>query len=316
MREFVVSDAPLERVAALARATVEEAGGVVAQHTATTTEFDELVVEEGDWAREGYVGTYQNYGEDPVRLRVRVWASTPRSLFHWTAFLGLVQAVVFFSMSLAGLPPSANVWILTALVTFAALAVATIMYASSWAESADLEDELARRLTSRIGEDDRIPGEVYTLGEWEEHREAVIERAVEEAENQAPERPSRTERALAAVGAGGLTERVGADEDEPDEEPGEADEADDGDEEDEGGVLDRLAFWRADDEDDEAEPEATPDGEPAEAEAEAEEESEPDADEVAGDEDDEGGLLDAVAFWRSGDGDEADDEAATLAFWR
>jgi hypothetical protein len=58
VREFVVSEAPLERVAALARATVEEAGGVVAQHTETATEFDELVVEEGDRARLGYIGTH------------------------------------------------------------------------------------------------------------------------------------------------------------------------------------------------------------------------------------------------------------------
>lgn len=318
-----MSEAPLERVAAIARATVEEVGGVVAQNTETTTEFDSLVPQEGDWAREGYVGTYQNYGEDPVRLRIRVWAGWPRALFLWTVFLGLAQAVVFLSLSLIGLSPSANVWIFSAIATFALLAIATVMYASSWAADADLEDEIARELTSRISEDEEIPGPVYTLGEWEEHRAEVLDRAVAEADEKAPDRPSRTRKVLQTVGVGGGTttdqaadeepEPGEADEREPDEEPGaaqpdetEADEPDD--EADDEGVLDKLAFWRGGDEDEAAEAaDAEPDEEPGAADPDEDADApdeEPDADEA-----DDEGVLDKLAFWRGGedDADEADD---------
>ncbi len=262
MREFVVSKAPQGRVAALARATVEHAGGIVSQHNERVTEFDNLVPEEGDWSRSGYVGTYQNYGEDPVRVRVRTWAHWPRTLLYWSLFLGFLQAVVFFTLALVGLSPPPNVWILFAVVTFAVIGLALLMYASGWADSAELEDEIARRLKQSIADDEEIPGDTYTLGDWEEHRDELVEHAIAQANKQAPERPSRAKRALEAVkpagqGAGGLVERWrgrsgGGEQAEASDEGGaepagpEPARGDEEEEEEEAGtVLDRVAFWRS-----------------------------------------------------------------------
>lgn len=233
MREFVVSEAPLGRVATLARATIEEAGGVVAQHTETNTEFDHLQHDQDDWSRSGYIGTYKRYREDPVQLRIRVWASWPRRLFHGAVWLGLVEAVVFFAMSLAGVPPAPNVWILSAILTFAFLGLALLLYATSWADSADLEDKLARKLTARVRDDEQIEGDIYTVGEWEEHRQEVIEQAVAKAEREAPERPSRARKLASSVAqsskgtAGQLLQRVRSDDEEEPEEDDASEEGED-----------------------------------------------------------------------------------------
>lgn len=340
VREFVVSEAPLDRVAALARATVEELGGVVAHHSERTTEFDHLRDDEGDWSRSGYIGTYQRYKEEPVRLRIRVWASWPRKLFYWTVWLGLIEAVVFFSMSLVQAPPSPNVWILTAILTFALLGATFLMYSTSWADSADLEDRLARRLTNELLDDEAIEGDIYTLGEWEEHRAEVIDQAVETAKRQAPERPSKAKQLARSIGSTGgaseLVQRFRSSEDDEDEEqaPEETDETapeeeqaaaaerrdeeeqetPEHDEEDEDGLLDRVAFWRSTEDDDEQADEAA-DAEPEddlEAKRKRLEELKQQRGEEAraeDEDDDEGGLVDRLAFWRStGDEDEADDE--------
>lgn len=313
MREFVVSEAPLERVAAHARTCAEEVGGVVAQHTERTTEFDHLRTEEGDWSRSGYIGTYQRYGEQPVRLRIRVWAEWPRKFFLWSILLGLVEAVLFFTLSLVQLPPPPNVWIFTAILTFALIGISFLLYATSWADSADLEDEIARKLTARARDDEEIPGDVYTLSEWEEHRETLVEEKVEAAKREAPERPSRAKQLVRSVTAGGseaagqLMQRARP-EDEEDEEPAAEPEepsvpereavaaAEEEGEEDERGLLDRVAFWRSGSEDEEDEQPAA-EQEPPQAEPEAEEDT------------DEGGLLDRVAFWRSVEEDAGEEPA-------
>lgn len=331
MREFVVSEAPLGRVAALARATVEDIGGVVAHHTDRITEFDHLQTDEDDWSRSGYVGTFQRYREDPVRIRIRTWASWPRRLFLWTVWLGLVEAVIFFTLSFVQIPPSPNVWIFTAIPTFTLLAVFLLLYATSWADSADLEDHIARKLTSRIVDDEQIPGDLYTIGEWEEHRQDLIEAAVEDAERKAPERPSRAERALQTIApsgassSGGLIQRFRSEEDdeaapEPAEQtagpatddedvPAEGEVTEDqaaGDEdagEADAGFVDKLAFWRsADAEADEERPaeEADEDVDPeVQAKRDRLEELKRQREAKQTDASDEG-LLDKVAFWRSG----------------
>lgn len=292
MREFVVSKAPQDRVAVLARGTVEDAGGIVSQHTRRVTEFDSLVPKAGDWSRSGYVGTYQNHGEDPVRVRVKLWARWPRMLFLWTLFVGFVQSILFFSLSVAGLSPPPNVWVLAAAVTFAVLGIALIMYASSWADSQELEDVVARGLKERLASDEAVEGHVYTLGEWEEHTYELREEAVRRAEQQAPSRPSTTRKAwkkvtgsVGSTGAG-LAQRFRGD-DEPDEaEPqeedhhqaadgssqGEATEEPDGSADEERSWADRLAFWRGSDDapedDDEPEADEATDGDDADAKRE------------------------------------------------
>lgn len=321
VREFVVSEAPRDRVAALTRATVEDVGGVVAQATERTTEFDHLEPTAGDWSRSGYVGTYKRYGEPPIRLRIRVWAEWPRKLFLWSVFLGLVQAVLFFSLAFVGLSPPSNVWIFTAIITFALIAIGLLMYTSSWADSREIEDEIARRLTARLADDEEVPGDVYTLGEWEAYRARVVDGAVEGAEPEAPQRPSRTKRVLGRVGIVS-GEDDDAEADEPEEEPaveaGPDDDEDTGDED--SSLLDRVAFWRSSEEDEEdgedepdEEPEEEPEEEPA-AETEPDE-TEEDPDEEADDEDeaedDEDGLLDRLAFWRSPQDDDEEEPDET-----
>lgn len=347
MREFVLSEAPLDRVAAIARTTVEDLGGVVAQHTPRITEFDHLREEEGDWSRSGYVGTFARYEEDPVRLRVRVWASWPRKLFLWSIWLGLVEAVIFFSMSFVGVSPPPNVWILTAIGTFALIAVALLMYATSWADSADLEDEISRKLTARLVDDEAIPGDIYTIGEWEEHRADVIEGAVEQAEREAPERPSRAKRMVQSVTSSGegpsrtsqLVQRFKpgdepppedeAADDAPEDDPVTGDEPatetpaeaqdEEGDADEDEGLVSRLAFWRGGEDD---EPGEATDEEAEDLEAKRKRLKElkrqreqaaasetPDEDQADGDEG-SGGVLDKVAFWR-GSGEEPSDEGSS-----
>ncbi len=186
---MVVSAAPAERVARTAKRTVEEIGGVTAHHTLQKTEFDNLRPTPGAWARSGYIGTYQRFKEPAVRIRIKVWASWPRRLLRWSVIAGFSEAIVFFLMSIVGIPPSPNVWILTALVTFAAIATTLLMYSTSWADSQDLEDDLARTLGSELEADDEIPGDVHTIGGWQEHRKDLIEEAMEQAEQDAPDKP-------------------------------------------------------------------------------------------------------------------------------
>lgn len=281
MREFVVSKASQDRVAVLARGTVEDAGGIISQHTERVTEFDRLVPEAGDWSRSGYVGTYKRHGEDPVRVRVKMWARWPRTLFLWTLFLGFVQALVFFSLALAGFSPPPNVWILAAVVTFAILGVALILYASSWADSQELEDVLARGLKDRLVSDEGIEGHVYTLGEWEDHTYELREEAIERAKRQAPDRPSKPRRvweqvtgSVGSTGAG-LAQRFRGEESQAEataQGPGESMEADDDeraeeeDEQPEASWVDRFAFWRSQ-EQGTPEPSAEEDADPEDASA-------------------------------------------------
>ncbi len=295
MREFVVSKAPQNRVAMLARATVEDAGGIISQHTPRVTEFDSMVPEAGDWSRSGYVGTYQNHGEEPVRVRIKVWSKWPRTVFLWTLFVGFIQAILFFGLSVVGLSPPPNVWVLTAAATFAVLGIALILYASSWADSQEIEDQIARGLKDRLLNDEAIEGHVYTLGEWEEHTYELQEAAIKRAKEKAPTQPSTVGKAWESVtgrvkGTGAsLVQHIGKEPDDatepdapdPDQEPVQQDpqrtneptqavEPEEGDldgdahDDDEDGASwkDRFAFWRSSDAP--PEPEPTMEQDPAE----------------------------------------------------
>lgn len=272
MRELVVSEAPLSTVAAHVRDVVEDQGGVIASHTHRATEFDHLRTQDDDWSRSGYIGTYQPFKQDQIRIRIRVWASWPRRLLFFFLYLGFAEAILFFGMSLAQVPPPPNVWIVTAILTFLAIGISLLTYSTSWAASSEVEDTLARHIGSEIRDDETVEGPVYTLGAWEEHRRDLVDEAVKEAKAQGP----RTQTTEGTVASGGLLARVKrrtglggsedeAEEPEPDEEPAQADQVpgDDppGDEDREKRSLrDRLPFFGTKDQADEpVAPEAGPD---------------------------------------------------------
>ncbi|MDX1611401.1 MAG: hypothetical protein R3185_03465, partial [Candidatus Thermoplasmatota archaeon] len=186
MRELVVSKAPLPRMATITKEVVQETGGVVAEHTHQVTRFDHLRTSDDNWSRSGYIGTYQPFQQDKVRVRIRVWASWPRKLLRFFIYLGLAEAVLFFLMSFAGVPPAPNVWILTAILTFAAIGLSLLTYSTSWASSQEIEDTLARRIGSQARADPEVPGDIFTEGTWEEHKAELIDEAKRRAK-QAPE---------------------------------------------------------------------------------------------------------------------------------
>jgi hypothetical protein len=280
VRQFVVSEAPAARVARHVRDTVEDAGGIVAHHTATKTEFDHLDHGDQAWRRAGYVGTYQRFKEKPVQVRIRVWAQWPRRLLAGSIYVGFVVALLFFAASLveAAIPP--NVWIFSALPILAVIATAFLMYTSSMADSESAERRIESELVERLNEDEAIAGEVYDLDDWEAYRDTVIDEAREEARQRAPHGGSRVRRAIADVGLPTLGS---------DEEPAAAtqDDADDS------GFAAKLGFGGDADEEDEAE-------EPA---------AEP-----AHESDDEGalaGLKAKLGFGEDDEDEEAEDDAET-----
>ena len=199
VRELIVSEAPLARVAAIAKEVVEEEGGVVRRHTHVATTFDHLRTAEDNWSRSGYLGTYQPYQSKSVRLRVRCWASWPRRLLRGFIWFGAAQAVIFLLMSVVGAPPAANVWVSFAILTFTGIAIALLTYATSFAGSADVEDALIGRLRAELQADELVPGDVYTKGGWKERREELIEAAVDQAPEAAAEEASERQGRLALL---------------------------------------------------------------------------------------------------------------------
>jgi hypothetical protein len=236
VRQFVVSEAPVSRVAQHVRDTVEDGGGIVAHHTSRKTEFDHLDVSDQSWRRAGYVGTYQRFREKPVQVRVRVWAQWPRRLLSGSVYLGFAVALVFFLASLVEIAIPPNAWIFTSLPILALIAIAFLMYTSSMADSETVERRIENRLVERLNDDPEIGGEIYDLDEWEAYRDTIVEEAREDARQRAPHGGSRVRRALADVGA--WVPSFGSADDPPAET--EAARADDPDEEDEGGGLASL----------------------------------------------------------------------------
>lgn len=304
MRELIVSEAPLHQVAGHVKAVVEDNGGVVSSHTHHATEFDNLRARDDNWSRSGYVGTYQPFKQDQVRIRIRVWASWPRRLFRFFLYLGFAEAVLFFLMSLLQVPPSPNVWIVTAILTFLAIGISLLTYSTSWATSSEVEDTLARHIGSEIRADEALDGDVYTLGAWEEHRQDLIEEAVQDAKATRVEKPE----AQATAAGGGLLTKVkrrtglggGEDaetpEDEPEEEPATAEEADE--DEGSGGLRSKLPFFGSKDKETDDEPEEEP--ATAEEAEEAEEES-------------SGSLRSKLPFFGSKEKEADDDQAPEQA---
>jgi len=304
VRELVVSDAPVSNVARIVRETVEDEGAIVAQQTTQETEFDNLRLGDENWSRSGYVGTYKRYKEKPVRLRVRVWATWPRRLLLWSVYLGLIVSSLFLLVSLVELSPPTNWWVFSAMGLFALIAAAFLLYTSSIPDSRHVEDEVTRRFAERIEADEDVPGAVYTLDEYEELREELIDEALAEAKQDQPGRATRVKQTLASL-TGSEPEPTPASGEPADsgpsasleEEPAQQVE-DPEEEEDADGFMDRLPFG-SDDEDEEPE---------GEADEEAAHEERPD-DAADADEDDDGGLLASVPFLGSKEDDEPEGEA-------
>ncbi len=343
MRELIVSEAPLPRVAGHVKAVAEDQGGVVSSHTHHATEFDNLRARDDNWSRSGYIGTYQPFKQDQVRIRIRVWASWPKRLFRFFLYLGFAEAVLFFLMSLFQVPPPPNVWIVTAILTFLAIGISLLTYSTSWATSSEVEDTLARHIGSEIRADEILDGDVYTLGAWEEHRQDLIDETVQDAKATRAEK----HKAQTTAAGGGLLTKVkrrtglGGDKDDqaPEAEPGEepaAAQEDDEAEESSGGFRSKLPFLGSKEEeaDDDQEADQAPAGTPEDDEVEDEEESsgglrsklpffgskaqetddEPEEEPAAAEEDDEidedessGGLMSKLPFLGSKEED-ADDE--------
>lgn len=211
----------------------------MANHTAHRTEFDHLDFGDQAWRRAGYVGSYQRFKEKPVQVRIRVWAQWPRRLLVGSIYIGFAVALVFFLLSILGMAIPANVWIFTALPILAAIAISFLMYTSSVPESQAAEERLEARLSERIGADEEIPGVIYDVDAWEDHRERLIDEAREKAKQRAPYGGSRVKKALAEATSsvrGTVGPSRGPDREEParDDEP-EAEE--------EASFLDRARFW-------------------------------------------------------------------------
>lgn len=224
MRQFIVSQAPVSRVAQHVRDAVEDGGGIVAHHTSRTTEFDHLDFGEQTWRRAGYVGTYQRFKEKPVEVRIRVWAQWPRRLLAGSIYLGFFVAFLFFLASLIEITFPPNVWIFTALPILAVIATAFLMYTSSISDSEVAEQRIASDLVERLTEDEQVPGQVYDLEDWEDYRETIIEEAREDARRATPHGGSRIRRVMADLG--GSVPSIGSDVDEePETAPAEAEES-------------------------------------------------------------------------------------------
>ncbi len=328
MRELIVSEAPLPRVAGHVKAVAEDQGGVVSSHTHRATEFDHLKAKDDNWSRSGYIGTYQPFKQDQIRIRIRVWASWPRRWFRFFVFLGFAEAILFFLMSLAQIPPSPNVWIVTAILTFLAIGISLLTYSTSWATSSEVEDALARHIGSEIRADETLDTAVYTLGAWEEHRQDLIDEAVEEAKA----KQTQEQEAEGTVSSGGLLAKVkrrtglgddddeedgsAEDADEADEAPGEEDQADEEpaqagtDEDDEGspGFFGRLKRKVTGGDEDGAEEEPAQTEEDEEVD-EADDQAD-DADPSEEDEESSGGFLSKLPFVGGKEGTDETEDAA------
>lgn len=287
MRQFVVSEARVSRVAKHAREIVEEAGGIVAKHSSRRTEFDHLDYGDEAWRRAGYVGTYQRFKEKPVQVRVRVWAQWPRRLLTGSVYLGFALALVFFLASLIEITFPPNVWIFTALPILAVIATAFLMYTSSREDSQRAEHRIETELVERIREDEEIPGEIYEVDEWEDYRETLVDEARQGA--RAPAGDSRIPGAVS--GLGDSLPSLGSSETDADEQPVEADAGEDED-----------AMASAE----EAEGEEAPEPEAARADGEASDEHE----EETTDSDSQGTLAALTSKLGLGGEDEPEDPEA------
>lgn len=170
MRELVIDEGTLEGTSTHVRDAVEELGGVVSEHALVRTRFDTLRPGGEAFARAGYVGVYQPFGEARVTLRVRVWARWPRRLVHIILALGAFAALAMFLLR-----PDPSVWILGSIAAWSALGLAFLVYAGTFDVTRRIETQLVEQLADRVHAE--TGARVYTKAEWDERAQRLKEAA-------------------------------------------------------------------------------------------------------------------------------------------
>lgn len=175
MRTAFLEDADAAGVSHAVRRVLEARGALVREHGSTRVRFVSQAADgRWSWTREGYVGTYQRYGERDVEVRLLLRARFPHRVFWVTAAVVLAVCVLTIALN-----PPGTTWFVVAFLGGLALLVATLLYMNTWRPVREEERALMEAFEGEF-QTERVATALEREDEREMHaREADLEGEVE-----------------------------------------------------------------------------------------------------------------------------------------
>ncbi|HVL87336.1 MAG TPA: hypothetical protein VM681_04910 [Candidatus Thermoplasmatota archaeon] len=144
-RLIFVDEGEQAKVAEAAARVAGDVGAVVTTKTPAVVEFVDWRPGEGSFARQGYVGIYQKFGDPELQILVDVAAESARRLFWTTVLLELLVIALVFALA-----PPISAWFAASVVLWAAFVVVALVYVGTWRLSGLLEREFLERLRQEV----------------------------------------------------------------------------------------------------------------------------------------------------------------------